>query len=124
VANQFTKGTRKKHDEATKDKIRAEHLARRMYKFARAKGDKRLELDMTQSQVAAARVLIERGKPALQAVEQTILNPIDAMSEDEIRESVRSLITLHPWLLEEFRPGPKAPDAEQQSTATSLDKVA
>ena len=108
MANQFTKGTRKKHDEQTKDKIRAEQLANRMFKFAKAKGEKRAKLDMTQAQVAAARVLIERGKPALQAIEQTTVNPLDQAGDEEVRNMVRALITSHPWLLKEFAPGVQA----------------
>jgi hypothetical protein len=40
----------------TKDKMRAEHLARRLYNFAKAKGDKAKKLTHgLQTQVAAAR---------------------------------------------------------------------
>jgi hypothetical protein len=99
MANQFTKGTRKRHDEHTKDKIRAEQLSRRLFKFAKAKGEKVKENDMTQGQVAAARVLIERGKPALQAIEQTNINPLDTASPEEIQEQVKALITSRPELL-------------------------
>lgn len=116
MANQFTKGTRKQHDEATKDKIRAELLAQRLFKFAKSKGKKREELDMSPAQVAASKVLIDRGKPALQSVEQTVKNEFDTMSDEEMRDMVRGLITANPWLLDEFKPGPK-PDAAPQSTA-------
>lgn len=101
MANQFTKGTRKAHDESTKDKIRAEVLSRRMYKFAKAKPDKRDELDMTQAQVAAAKVLIERGKPALQAVTQTITE--EPKSEAELMAQLDALL---PTLLAD--PGARA----------------
>lgn len=98
MANQFTsgggsKGPKKNHDQATRDKIRAELLAKRMYNFAKAKGQKADKLAMSQAQVAAARVLIDKGKPSLQAIEQTNLNPLDAMSPEEIGEQVKALIT-------------------------------
>jgi len=99
MANQFTKGTRKRHDDATKDKIRAEMLSQRLYKFAKAKGNKRDELDMSQAQVAAARVLIERGKPALQAIEQVQVSEWDKMSEEELEQCIKALITSHPGLI-------------------------
>lgn len=86
MANQFTKGTRKKHDEATIDKIRAEVLADRMYKFAKAKGPKTAKHRMDKDQVAAAKVLIERGKPALQAVEQRIVE--EPKSDAQILEMI------------------------------------
>lgn len=100
MANQFTKGTRTKHDESTKDRIRAELLARRLFNFAKAKGDKAKKLSMDSNQVAAARVLIERGKPALQAIEQTQVNEYDRMTEEEMYEHVRALITSNPGLIE------------------------
>lgn len=90
MANQFTKGTRKRHDEQTIDKIRAEALAKRLYKFAKAKGNKRGELDMSPAQVAAAKVLIERGKPALQSIEaRTVEEP---MTEEQIMAQLHSFL--------------------------------
>jgi hypothetical protein len=93
MANQFTKGTRKRHDEATKDKIRAELLAQRLFKFAKAKGERAEKLKMDPAQVAAAKVLIERGKPALQAVEQTVINEYEQMTSEEIENKAKALIT-------------------------------
>lgn len=99
MANQFTKGTRTKHDDATKDKIRAELLSKRLEKYAKARGKQIAKHHMEPAQVAAAKVLIERGKPALQAVEQTILNPMDALSEEQVQEQAKALITSQPALL-------------------------
>jgi hypothetical protein len=90
AANQFTTGKRKRMDDATKDKIRAEILAKRMYRFAKAKGKKAIELDMSPAQVAAAKILIERGKPALQSVEQVIHQ--EPQSEEELKAQLRSLL--------------------------------
>ncbi len=108
MANQFTKGTRKAHDDSTKDKIRAEQLSRRLYKYGNARGKGIEKHRMEPAQVAAAKVIIERGKPALQSIEQIQVNPLDNMSEEQLREQVRALITSFPWLLDEFRPGPRA----------------
>ena len=120
MANQFTKGTRTKHDESTKDKIRAELLAQRLYKFAKAKGEKAKEQDMSQAQVAAARVLIERGKPALQAIEQSTLNPIDSLSEDEMLGMARALITAHPELISKLNLVPKLSEAAPEQPESSI----
>lgn len=119
MANQFTKGTRTKHDESTKDKIRAEVLSVRLEKYAKARGKQIAKHHMEPAQVAAAKVLIERGKPALQSIEQTNLNPLDQMDEEEIKGMVRALITAHPWLLREFAPGPQL-DKDAESTATNV----
>lgn len=93
MANQFTKGTRTKHDDATKDKIRAELLSKRLEKYAKARGKGIVKHHMEPAQVAAAKVLIERGKPALQSVEQIIVNPMDQMSPEEIYQQAKALIT-------------------------------
>lgn len=114
MANQFTKGTRKKHDDATKDKIRAELLAQRLYKFAKAKGERREKMDMSTAQVAAAKVLIERGKPALQAIEQREDNPWERLTPEEIGEQIKALITAHPELIRLVQPGPKPVSDSQQ----------
>jgi len=99
MANQFTKGTRTKHDDATKDKIRAELLSKRLEKYAKARGKQIEKHRMEPAQVAAAKVLIERGKPALQAVEQVQVNEWDKMSEEEIEACIKALITSHPGLI-------------------------
>ncbi len=99
MANQFTKGTRTKHDESTKDKIRAEQLSKRLEKYAKARGKGIDKHRMEPAQVAAAKVLIERGKPALQAIEQTVINPLDQMSDEEVYEQAKALITSSQRLL-------------------------
>lgn len=100
-ANQFTTGKRTKHDESTRDKMRAEKLAARLYAYAASEtDDDGKEVVMDQSQIAAAKILIDKGKPSLQAVEQTQVSEYESMSEEEIVEQVRSLITLHPGLIE------------------------
>ena len=109
MANQFTKGTRTKHDEATKDRIRAEQLSKRLEKYAKAKGKSIEKYHMEPAQVAAAKVLIERGKPALQAIEQTIREEV--RTEEEIKASLASLISGNPALLKpllEADPGVRA----------------
>jgi hypothetical protein len=118
MANQFTKGTRTHHDESTKDKIRAEMLSVRLEKYAKARGKQITKHHMEPAQVAAAKVLIERGKPALQSIEQVNINPYDQMTEEEMRGQVRALITAHPWLIREFAPGPQA-ESEQGSVVSS-----
>jgi hypothetical protein len=123
MANQFTKGTRKHHDEGTKDKIRAEQLSKRLEKYAKARGKGIAKHHMEPAQVAAAKVLIDRGKPALQSVTQEIINPMDQMGEEEIRNMVRALITSHPWLLKEFAPGPQQPESAQESVSITQQRA-
>lgn len=97
MANQFTKGTRIAQDDATKDKIRAEVLSRRLEKFAKARGKQIQKHHMEPAQVAAAKVLIERGKPALQAVTQTVIE--ETPSPQEAVGKLVSLRSENPALL-------------------------
>lgn len=108
--NQFTKARERgepmpyraphKLDDATKDKIRAELLARRLYKYAKASGEKAKKYSMEPAQVQAAKVLIDRGKPVLQAVEQRNVGEFEGKSEDELVASVNALILANPGLIE------------------------
>lgn len=109
MANQFTKGTRTKQDESTKDRIRAELLSKRLEKYAKARGKQIQKHHMEPAQVAAAKVLIERGKPALQAIEQTI-HEVER-TEEEINAALAHLITANPGILKpviEAHPGVRA----------------
>lgn len=108
-ANQFTTGKRTRLDDATKDKIRAEQLSRRLHKYAKAKGKAIQKYHMEPAQVAAAKVLIERGKPALQAIEQRIIE--EPKSEQEIMQALALSISQNPGLLKpliEADPGVRA----------------
>lgn len=128
VANQFSRRgpqdrIKKCHDDSTKDKIRAEMLAKRLEKYAKARGKQVDKHRMEPAQVQAAKVLIDRGKPVLQAVEQTILNPLEQMDDEQLREQVKALITANPWLLEEFKPALRPVD-NTSSEPISADQTA
>lgn len=73
-----------------KDKIRAEMLARRLYKFANSKGKSSKKHEMSQAQVTAAKVLIDKGKPSLQSVESRDIE--EPRSEAEIMAQLRALL--------------------------------
>lgn len=95
MANQFSRRgpadkIKKGHDEQTKDKIRAERLAKRLFKYANSKGKQAEKYRMEPAQVQAAKVLIERGKPALQAVEQRIVE--EPKTEAEIKAQLHALL--------------------------------
>lgn len=116
MANQFTKGSRKSHDQATKDKIRAELLAKRLYKYANSKGEKAKKYRMDTAQVAAAKVLIDKGKPSLQAVEQVDRDPWADKSEEDIETMVKALITSHPGLIAKLGIGLRPVDGGAKET--------
>lgn len=82
-----------------KDKIRAEQLARRLYKFANAKGKSAQKYEMSQAQVTAAKALIDKGKPSLQAIEQTNHDPNEGKPVETLEQELRALFLAKPELL-------------------------
>lgn len=93
-ANQFTTGKRTGHDQATKDRMRAEKAA----DILEQELDGTVELP--EGRRAAAKILMEYGKPKLAAVTQTTVSEFESMSEDELCDLVRALITSNPGLIE------------------------
>jgi hypothetical protein len=98
MANQFSRRgphdrIKKGHDDATKDKIRAEMLSKRLEKFAKARGEQIAKHHMEPAQVQAAKVLIERGKPALQAISHETKDPYEGMSDEEIKSQAKAHIS-------------------------------
>lgn len=82
--NQFLKGTRKAHDQATKDKIRAEVAATFLEKALR---DKKADLG---TKVAAAKALLPYGKSTFASIEQT--NHEEPVSEADIMAQLSTLL--------------------------------
>lgn len=111
--NQFTTGKRERHDAATRAKVRATFAANKLEAYLNGQE----ELDSTK--VAACKILIDKGMPSLQAVEQTQVNEWDQMSEEEIKETVRALILSRPELLQELNLQPVLKAVEVQEQAKS-----
>ena len=110
--NQFIKGTRKGHDESTKDRMRANKAAELL--------EQELDgtLELKEGRRAACKILMEYGKPKLSAIEQSVINEWDRMTEDEMLSMVQALITANPGLIQKLgiglRPVESAPDPAQE----------
>lgn len=100
-ANQFTTGKRTGHDQATKDRMRAEKAAELL------EADMMGETELPDSRRASAKILMEYGKPKLATVEQVTVNELDSMNQDELESMVRALITADPTLLQRLNLTPK-----------------
>jgi polynucleotide 5'-kinase involved in rRNA processing len=85
-ANQWTKAkeVQGKVNERDRDRIRAEVLAHRLEQHVEGK------VELSATQVQAAKILIDKGKPSLQAVEQTIHE--EPKSEAEIVAQLHALL--------------------------------
>jgi hypothetical protein len=102
-ANHFTKGTRKEHDQATKDKIRAEVAAHFLEKALK---NKKADLN---TKVTAAKALLPYGKSTYASVQETISEA--PVNEEETIAKLTHLLSANPALLRQLidaDPGLKA----------------
>lgn len=113
-ANQFTKGTRDKHDAATRDKMRAERAALALEAVIE-------EQDSSKDQrIAAAKALLPYGKSTYSSIEQRQIDENEGKTEEQVLEELRALFLAKPELLARLNLAWK-PDTvsvqPQQSTA-------
>ncbi len=88
--------------ERSKDAVRAEMLADRLFKFAAEQKDEEgNKVEMDSVRVQAAKILIDKGKPNLQAIEQVNHDAVDVMDKESLMAMLRSIITANPALLSE-----------------------
>ena len=103
--NQFIKGTRDAHSEATKDKMRAERAAIVLEEIMGEKEASR------QERIAAAKALLPFGKASLSSVTQTITE--EAKTEEEILGDLRALLAANPNLAKHLNIGFRVLDGQQ-----------
>lgn len=113
-SNKWIARREEKDREAIRERIQVGMLVTQLEKASKG------EVDLSPTQVSAAKILLDKALPSLQAIETSAKEQFSELSDDELREQVRALITLHPWLLNEFRPGIQG-DAGQQSTAQTTE---
>lgn len=97
IANQYT-ATKKSDvkDTAQRDRVRAELLAQRLELHAKGR------VEMSATQVAAAKVLIDKGKPSLQAIEHQEIDARDRIPESELLGQLQAIISANPGLLQQL----------------------
>ena len=77
--------------------IQAGTLVNRLKKHARG------EVEMSPTQVRAAEILLDRALPKLSAVEQTVIDPASALSEEEILAQLMDLARKHPQIVRKLQ---------------------
>jgi hypothetical protein len=82
--NAFTVGKREKMDPLQKAKIRAAFAADKLEAYMKG------EIELSQAQVSAAKILMDKGMPSLQSIEQTTIE--EPATEQEIMAQLRSLL--------------------------------
>ena len=88
-----------------KDTIRATQLMNRLERFTSARpGDHDYEkAQLTPSHIQAIQILLKKLVPDLQAVEQTLVDERDSMSEEQILEQMKTMIAASPTLANQLR---------------------
>lgn len=71
-------------------------------------------VDMSATQVAAAKILLDKAVPSLSAVEQTTIDPSASLGESDIRDQLRTLLASHPDVVAELL-GEQARQAREAS---------
>ena len=79
-----------------RDRVRAEYAAAKLE--AHIAGT----LKMSPSQVQAAKVVIDKGKPSLSAIEATVVDAAATRSEADIIGDLRALFAAHPGLVQQI----------------------
>ncbi len=82
----------KEHQECVKEMIQSTQIVNRLQKHFNGELDK--PLDATQ--LKAAEMLLARSLPTLSSVEQTNINPMDQMSEQQLIQALQALIAANP----------------------------
>lgn len=87
-SNQHIKRRERAHDiEFARRKIKAGILIARLNRAAAGK------TELSKSQLEATKMLLDKAVPSLQAVETSQANPWDSVSDEDMREQVKALIT-------------------------------
>ena len=103
MANQYTDPKSPKA-ERSKDRVRAEMLAQRLYQFVSGEPDPQSgdPIEMDAVRVQAAKILIDKGKPNLSSIDTTMYDGDAESSPEEMKAKLRMLISkADPALLSE-----------------------
>lgn len=111
--NQFTTGKRDKHEEETKDKMRAAKAAAKLESILddpeASKGDV----------IAAGKELMRYGKLTADRRSEQDDNALENRPEEELETLIQALITAHPRIAAKFNIGIRAVDNTDQDTNTT-----
>jgi hypothetical protein len=112
--NAFTEGKREKMDPLQKAKIRAAFAADKLEQYMKG------EIELNQSQVSAAKILMDKGMPSLQSIENTTVE--EPKTEAEIMAQLHSLLA-NPGTRAQIQAmlagSPKAVEGDVQSQQTT-----
>jgi len=75
------------------------------------------DLELTPTQIRAGEILLDRALPKLSAVEQTVIDPASALSEEEILAQLVDLARKHPQIIRKLQAQMTPVIAAQQGDA-------
>lgn len=112
-SNQHIKRRERAHDiEFARRKIKAGILISRLNKAAAG------TIELSKSQLEATKMLLDKAVPSLQAIEQTNINPMDDMPEEQLLGMAKALITAHPELIAQLNLQPKPIQVEPEGVVS------
>jgi hypothetical protein len=82
----------REHQESVIETIQSTQIVNRLQKHFNGE----LEKPLDATQLKAAEMLLARTMPTLSAVEQTNVNPMDSMSEQQLIQALQTLIAANP----------------------------
>lgn len=105
MANQYTSAAElgmPAKAERSKDAVRAELLCQRLAAFALDQpGEDGQKVELDAVRVQAAKILIDKGKPNLQAIEQVNYDGDEHADPEQLKAKLKAIATANPSLLSE-----------------------
>ena len=95
---------RKYQTESTREKIRTTQLVNRLNQFIFGEKDASGNvLELSQGQIKAIQILLDKSLPSLSSVDQTI-EQVQERSEEQMMDELREMIAKNPSLKDILRP--------------------
>ena len=95
---------RKYQTESTREKIRTTQLVNRLSQFIFGEKDTNGNVpDLSQGQIKAIQILLDKSLPSLSSVDQTV-EQVQERTEDQMMDELREMIAKNPSLKDILRP--------------------
>jgi hypothetical protein len=103
-----------KIDQKTKDEIRGSQLVNMLAEYGKTGKYRGFEVD--SNRIAAARAVLPFLRPTFSAVEQTIVDSADRVSESDILTKLQALVVAYPDLVRKLLDASQTPADESSPT--------
>ena len=95
---------RKYQTENTREKIKVSYYINRLHQFIAGEKDSQGMIpDLSQGQIKAIQILLDKSLPSLSSVDQTV-EQVQERTEDQMMDELREMIAKNPSLKDILRP--------------------